>query len=99
VLAALPDTELKKAMLAVPEKLRAVVYYADVEGFRYQEIAHITGIPKGTVMSRLSRGRRRLRGLLVDGSEGAARQPMPSGALRSVAPSCQGGDHFVSARG
>jgi RNA polymerase sigma-70 factor (ECF subfamily) len=63
-LAALPDTEIKAAMLAVPEKFRAVVYYVDVEGFRCEEIAQLMNIPKGTVRSRLSRGRRRLRGLL-----------------------------------
>lgn len=67
-LAALPDTEIKAAMMAVPEKFRAVVYYADVEGFRCDEIAHIMDIPKGTVRSRLSRGRQRLRGLLVGGT-------------------------------
>ena len=89
VLAALPDTEIKAAMLAVPEKLRAVVYYADVGGFRCEEIAHIMGIPKGTVRSRLSRGRRRLRGLLVGGTDGASGQPMRAGASRSATPSYQ----------
>ena len=88
-LAALPDTEIKAAMLAVPEKFRAVVYYADVEGFRCEEIAHIMNIPEGTVRSRLSRGRRRLRGLLVGGTDGVAGQPMGAGASRSATPSHQ----------
>jgi RNA polymerase sigma-70 factor (ECF subfamily) len=42
------------------------VYFADVEGYRYREIAAMTNVPVGTVMSRLARGRRRLRELLVD---------------------------------
>jgi RNA polymerase sigma-70 factor (ECF subfamily) len=88
-LAALPDTEIKAAMLAVPEKFRAVVYYADVEGFRCKEIAHIMDIPKGTVRSRLSRGRRRLRALLVGGTGGAAGRPMRAGASCSATPSYQ----------
>ena len=88
-LAALPDTEIKAAMLALPEKFRAVVYYADVEGFRCGEIAQLMNIPKGTVRSRLSRGRRRLRGLLVGVTDGASGQPMRAGAPRSATSSIQ----------
>jgi RNA polymerase sigma-70 factor, ECF subfamily len=61
----LPDNDIKAAMQALPGKFRYVVYYADVAGFRYKEIAILTNIPHGTVMSRLHRGRRRLRLLLA----------------------------------
>jgi RNA polymerase sigma-70 factor, ECF subfamily len=47
------DNEIKTAMQALPERLRNVVYYADVEGLRYQEIAAIMNIPRGTVASQL----------------------------------------------
>ena len=57
----LPDPHVKTAMEALPEQFRLAVYYADVEGFRYAEIARIMGTPKGTVMTRLHRGRERLR--------------------------------------
>ena len=61
VLDALPDKEIKAAMDALPESFRTVVYYADVQGYTYAETAAILGIPHGTVMSRVSRGRQRLR--------------------------------------
>jgi RNA polymerase sigma-70 factor (ECF subfamily) len=64
VLDMFPDSRIKSAMQALPVHHRLVVYYADVEGLSYNEIARIMGSPKGTVMSRLHRGRRQLRSLL-----------------------------------
>jgi len=62
----LPDSAVKDALQAVPEDFRMAVYFADVEGFSYQEIADIMKTPVGTVMSRLHRGRRMLRELLAE---------------------------------
>jgi RNA polymerase sigma-70 factor (ECF subfamily) len=62
----LPDSTVKDALQAIPEDFRLAVYYADVEGFSYQEIADIMKTPVGTVMSRLHRGRRLLRDSLTD---------------------------------
>ena len=66
VLEAMGDEDVRDALQALPEHQRLVVYYADVEGFRYKEIAAIVDTPLGTVMSRLHRGRTNLRTLLVD---------------------------------
>lgn len=77
----LPDSAVKDALQAVPEDFRMVVYYADVEGFSYQEIADIMKTPVGTVMSRLHRGRRLLRELLADyARDRGITAPSPSGA-------------------
>jgi RNA polymerase sigma-70 factor (ECF subfamily) len=62
----LADDDIVSAMHALPEMLRTAVYYADVEGLRFKEIAKLTDVPLGTVMSRLHRGRRRLRRLLAE---------------------------------
>ena len=61
----LPDSDVKDALQSIPEDFRMAVYFADVEGFSYQEIADIMKTPVGTVMSRLHRGRRMLRELLA----------------------------------
>ena len=54
------DADVKGAMESLPEHFLLPVYYADVEGFSYKEIAEILDIPIGTVMSRLHRGRKAL---------------------------------------
>lgn len=54
------DDEIKEALDRLPTEFRVVVLLADVESFSYKEIAKIIGRPIGTVMSRLSRGRRYL---------------------------------------
>jgi RNA polymerase sigma-70 factor (ECF subfamily) len=61
----LPDDEVKQALATLSEEYRMAVYYCDVEGYSYNEIAEIMGTPAGTVMSRLHRGRRQLRHLLA----------------------------------
>jgi RNA polymerase sigma-70 factor, ECF subfamily len=65
-LEALPDGQITEALDALPHNLRMTVYYADVCGYQYKEIAEIMDIPIGTVMSRLHSARRRLRMLLAD---------------------------------
>ena len=62
----LPDSDIKRALQEIPEDFRIAVYLADVEGFSYKEIAEIVGVPGGTVMSRLHRGRKQLREKLAD---------------------------------
>ena len=60
VLENIPDADVKEALETIPENFRMAVLLADVEGFSYKEIAEITEVPIGTVMSRLHRGRKAL---------------------------------------
>jgi len=57
----LADEDILAALDQIPSDFRAVVLMVDVEEFAYKETSEILGIPIGTVMSRLSRGRKLLR--------------------------------------
>jgi RNA polymerase sigma-70 factor (ECF subfamily) len=56
--------DLERALASLPDDQREVLLMVTVEDFTYAEVARVTGVPIGTVMSRLSRGRRRLRELM-----------------------------------
>ena len=62
----LTSAEVRNAIESVPDSYRVAVLLADVEGFAYKEIAEILDVPIGTVMSRLHRGRKKLRGALQE---------------------------------
>ncbi len=59
------EPEVLAALRKIPEKFSQVVVLADVEDFAYREIAQLLDLPIGTVMSRLHRGRKLLRGELA----------------------------------
>ena len=61
----LTDEDVLQALKKVPEAFREVVLLCDVEGFAYKEISSVLDVPIGTVMSRLHRGRKILRGELA----------------------------------
>lgn len=68
--------DLDSALARLPEEQRAVLLLVALEEMSYAEVSSLLGIPAGTVMSRLSRGRERLR-LILDGHQ-------PSTPLRVV---------------
>jgi RNA polymerase sigma-70 factor (ECF subfamily) len=64
--------QLRRALAALPAKLREAVVLRDIHGLTYQEIVHRLGLPEGTVKSRINRGRLELgRTLLEQGKAGA----------------------------
>ncbi len=73
------DQDVQQALEALPEDYRTAVELADLQGLSYREIADQLGIPLGTVMSRLYRGRRKLEAVLLQ----YARE---HGYIRSRAP-------------
>jgi RNA polymerase sigma-70 factor (ECF subfamily) len=56
--------DLGSALAALPDEQREVVLLVGLEGMSYAEVAEVTGVPLGTVMSRLKRGRDRLAQLI-----------------------------------
>jgi RNA polymerase sigma-70 factor, ECF subfamily len=79
---ALEHRDLLRGFSVLPEEQRSVLFLIAVEDLSYEEASRVLGIPVGTVMSRLSRGRERLRQLMRgDTNEDSQRQ---NGALRRV---------------
>ena len=71
----LTDGEILAALDKVPEDFRRVLLLVDVEEFSYKEVSSILGIPTGTVMSRLSRGRKLLRAQIQAFAAASASRP------------------------
>lgn len=68
--------DMDRALDTLPDQQRAVVLLVGVEGLTYAETAAVLEVPVGTVMSRLARGRERLRNYMND------EDPDPEGAGR-----------------
>jgi RNA polymerase sigma factor (sigma-70 family) len=65
VIDALPDGDVAAALAQLSDRLATAVFYVGVQGHTYAEAAVLMGVPMGTVMSRVSRGRRQLRSALA----------------------------------
>jgi RNA polymerase sigma-70 factor (ECF subfamily) len=77
----LGDSEAVHALAELPAAYKSVIYLADIENYRYGEIADVLGIPIGTVMSRAYRGRMMLRSKLS--------VERPAQALHTTRPALQ----------
>jgi RNA polymerase sigma-70 factor (ECF subfamily) len=80
-----PDAELldkierarvQTAWKKLPQNLREIVVLREFEDLSYQEISEVVGVPVGTVMSRLSRARERLKAVLTENENGGRRNDM-----------------------
>lgn len=100
----IPDKRIQDALIELGEDYRMVVYYADVEGLPYKEIAEIMDTPIGTVMSRLHRGRKQLRTKLKDVAAeygigmGLGSGSAPSTAMKSGVVGETGGSGVAAAK-
>lgn len=67
-------SQLRRAFLDLPDDQREALQLVSIEGLSYAEAGALTGVPAGTVMSRVSRARARLRAF-EDGTDDAGRKP------------------------
>jgi RNA polymerase sigma-70 factor (ECF subfamily) len=71
LLAKADQEQIQQALAKLQVQQREIILLCDVEEMTYKEIAELTGVPIGTVMSRLSRARRAMRQLLCEKTQGA----------------------------
>jgi RNA polymerase sigma-70 factor, ECF subfamily len=74
----LGDSDVVRALAALPAAYKAVIYLGDVEGYQCAEIADVLNIPVGTVMSRMHRGRAMLRAKLSPADPAEVRLDRPA---------------------
>jgi RNA polymerase sigma-70 factor (ECF subfamily) len=60
---------VREAIAALPVDFREAVVLRELEGLSYKEISEVSGVPLGTVMSRLARGRHQLYLMLLEQKE------------------------------
>jgi RNA polymerase sigma-70 factor (ECF subfamily) len=68
--------DVDRALQRLAPEQREVLLLVGLEDMSYSEAARVTGVPVGTVMSRLSRGRERLRQILAEGLDGSEAPPL-----------------------
>lgn len=78
--------DLQRCLLRLPADQREVLLLVSLEDMSYAEVARVTGVPIGTVMSRLSRARNRLQALLDTPAHSAERTPAGNAADTVVVP-------------
>ena len=78
-LIALASTErIHELLRMLPEEFALAIELHDLEGFRYADIANLTGVPPGTVMSRIYRGRKLLAALILMNESLSDLAPFPA---------------------
>lgn len=84
------DEDLRLALEALPEAFREAVWMRDVEELSYQDIADALQVPIGTVMSRISRGRKQLFARLSAGAQRPGGRPATDSTHGRLTPNGQG---------
>ena len=85
VVARLDGEAVHRGLRSIPEDFAAAVELHDIDGFKYVEIADIVGVPIGTVMSRIARGRKLLAGAIAANQRTWAQAGWATGAAKRAA--------------
>ncbi len=94
---ALDYRDFLRAVATLPVEQRSVLLLVSVEDLSYDEAARVLGVPVGTVMSRLSRGRERLRRYINGHPADPPATAAENGAMAATAPSAGAGRTWATA--